>query len=201
MSDQRSISAEEALQRLQEGNRRYIENNRKSYDYLEAVKETASGQRPFVTILGCIDSRVIPEWVFDQNIGDIFSVRVAGNVISEDVLASLEFGCAVAGTRLIVVKGHTGCGAVKGACDGESRGHLAHLLKKIEPAIREAKDEAAEKLSEDAFRDRVSHFNVLNSIREIKDKSPLIRSLIESGTVKVAGALYDIKSGKVNFLV
>ncbi len=193
------IAPEDALQLLKEGNARYVNNSNKQYDYLTAVKETATGQHPFAAIVGCIDSREVPELLFNQNIGDLFSIRVAGNVISKDVMASIEFSCKLSTARLVVVCGHTGCGAVKGACDGVSTGYLSHLLHKIEPAIEEAKA-LSNGLEDAAFRDLVAKLNVQNSIKAISHKSALMRELIEKGEVKVAGALYDVHTGKVTFM-
>lgn len=193
------IPPEEALQLLKEGNARYVNNSGKHYDYLAAIKETAAEQHPFAAVVGCIDSREVPELLFNQNIGDLFSIRVAGNVISKDVMASIEFSCKLSTARLVVVCGHTGCGAVKGACDGVSAGYLSHLLHKIEPAIEEAR--AQGNGPEDAaFRDLVAQLNVQNSIKAISDKSPLMRELIAKGEVKVVGALYDIHNGRVAFM-
>lgn len=193
------IPPEEALQRLKDGNARYVNNSCRQYDYKAAIKKTSEGQHPFAVIVGCVDSRKVPEFMFDQNIGDIFSVRVAGNVISKDVLASIEFSCIVSTARLVVVCGHSDCGAVKGACDGVTTGHLAHLLGKIQPAVQEAKDQD-DGLEDAEFRDLVSRINVRNSIKEIKEKSPLLRELINKGEVKLTGAFYDISSGVITFM-
>lgn len=200
MSDTRTVTAEEALQYLKEGNERYMNNRILGQDLTSRIKKTAEGQFPFAAILGCIDSRAIPELIFDQSIGDIFTIRVAGNVISEDVLASLEFSCSLAGAKLIIVKGHTRCGAVKGACDGVHTGHLDHLLSKITPAVRAAKGSEFKSEDELAFRDEVSRINVLNSVREIKERSPLLNNLISSGEVVIKGAMYDVTTGKVEWL-
>lgn len=193
------ITPEEALQRLKEGNARYVNNSQRQYDYSAAIKETANGQHPFAVVIGCVDSREVPEFLFDQNIGDLFVIRVAGNVISKDAMASIEFSCILSTARLVVVCGHTGCGAVKGACEGVNTGYLEHLLHKIQPAIEEAKAQAGN-LEDADFRDLVSKLNVQNSIAAISEKSPLMRKRIESGEVKVVGAVYNIGSGVVEFL-
>jgi carbonic anhydrase len=149
--------------------------------------------------LGCIDSRAVPELIFDQGIGDLFSVRVAGNVIDNDVLASLEFACTLAGTRLIVVKGHTRCGAIQGACQGVNTGHLQQLLGKIQPAIEEAKEKGYKDTDDISFRDNVSHINALHSVARIKEQSPILRDLWERGDIAIIAAMYDVSSGVVTF--
>jgi carbonic anhydrase len=194
------MKAEEALARLKEGNRRFVNNRRFAHDLTAQVRETSGGQSPFAVVLGCMDSRTSPELIFDQGIGDIFSVRVAGNVIDEDVLASLEFACTLAGTTLILVKGHTGCGAVAGACAAdELSGHLVQLARKISPAIQQARLTAGNNTADAAFRNEVSRLNVLNSVREIAERSPVLASLAASGQIMIAGALYDVGTGSVTF--
>lgn len=167
---------------------------------MEQVKKTAGGQKPFATIVGCIDSRVVPELIFDQGIGSLFSVRVAGNVISEDVLASLEFACTIADTRLIIVKGHTRCGAIQAACesDGGETGHLPQLIAKITPSIDAARRSLGDEITQ-ALKDEVSKLNALRSVAEIREKSPVLRSLAEAGTIAIIGACYDVSSGVVTF--
>ncbi|TAN01102.1 MAG: carbonic anhydrase [Chitinophagaceae bacterium] len=194
-----NISPSDALERLKAGNQRFVQNKLADRDFLTQVKNTANGQHPFAVIVGCIDSRAVPELIFDQGIGDLFSVRIAGNVIDEDVLASLEFSCALAGASLVVVKGHTHCGAVAGACSGVTEGHLGKLLSKINPAIEEAKKIQGENLADPAFRDEVSRLNALYSVEQIKQQSNILRDLSEQGKIKIVAALYDVTTGKVNF--
>lgn len=194
------MKAEEALARLKEGNRRFVNNRRFPHDLHAQVRETTAGQSPFAVVLGCMDSRTSPELIFDQGIGDIFSVRIAGNVIDDDVLASLEFACVLAGTKLILVKGHTGCGAVAGACSGDGiEGHLAGLVEKIRPAVEAAKATAGSDTADPAFRDEVARLNVLNSVREIRKRSSVLESLASKGEIMIAGARYDISTGEVSF--
>jgi carbonic anhydrase len=195
-----SVTPGEALARLKAGNERFVTNQRVIHDLMEQVKETAGGQKPFATIVGCIDSRVVPELIFDQGIGSLFSVRVAGNVISEDVLASLEFACTVADTRLIIVKGHTRCGAVESAClsDGTEPGYLPQLIAKIAPSIAAAKQKLGDEITPE-LKDKVSKLNVLHSVAEIREKSPVLKKLEEEGTIKIIGARYDVSTGVVTF--
>lgn len=188
----------EALERLKAGNQRFVSNQRIFQNLMEQVKQTAGGQSPFAAILGCIDSRTVPELIFDQGIGSLFSIRVAGNVISEDVLASLEFACAIAGTRLIVVKGHTRCGAIAAACESEGEGHLHQLISKIKPSVEAARKQLGEDITPQ-LRDEVSHLNVLRSVELIQEKSPTLRELAASGEIAIIGALYDVVSGEVTF--
>lgn len=168
------------------------------HDLLEQVKETAGGQKPFATILGCIDSRAVPELIFDQGIGSLFSIRVAGNVISEDVLASLEFACTVADTRLIIVKGHTNCGAIQAACESDGDGHLHQLISKIKPSVDAARQSLGQEINS-SFKDEVSRLNVLRSVALIQEKSPVLGKLAESGRIAIIGALYNVYSGEVTF--
>lgn len=194
-----TVSASDALARLKAGNQRFVNNERVIHDLLEQVKETAGGQRPFATIVGCIDSRAVPELIFDQGIGSIFSVRVAGNVISEDVLASLEFACTIADTRLIIVKGHTRCGAIEAACMSEGTGHLHQLVSKIRPSVEAAKAKMGDEITP-AFEDEVSRLNVLRSVELIQEQSPVLRELAQTGQIVIIGAIYDVQSGEVTFL-
>lgn len=188
-----------ALQALVEGNIRFVGGEVVDHDVREAIRATAEGQAPFVAILSCIDSRVPVETVFDLTIGHAFSTRVAGNVVNADVLGSLEFACAVAGTPLIVVLGHTGCGAVKGACDSVELGHLTGLLDKIRPAV-EATATDGERISTNAeWVDAVARANVQRSKEAIARDSPILRSLVEAGTVGLVGAMYDVRTGEVVF--
>lgn len=194
-----TISPSEALEWLKAGNQRFVSNNNTQRDLLKQVHATADGQHPFAVIVGCIDSRAVPELIFDQGIGELFTVRIAGNVIDEDVLASLEFSCDLAGASLIVVKGHTRCGAVAGACSAVTKGHLGSLLSKINPAIAGARKTHGEDLSDPAFRDEVSRLNALHSVELIKEKSEILKKMSDQGKIKIVAALYDVTTGKVTF--
>ena len=197
---QASITPKKALDLLKEGNQRFCNNGMANRDLLQQVKETSGGQFPFAVILSCIDSRVPAELIFDQGVGDIFSVRIAGNVVNEDILGSMEFACGVAGSKLILILGHSGCGAVKGACDDVQLGHLTTLVGKIKPAV-----EAVDTMDEDrtsqnaAFVDRVAETNVHLTIEDIKQRSPVIKDLLDTGKIGIAGAMYDVKTGGVDF--
>jgi carbonic anhydrase len=197
---QESISPQRALEILQEGNRRFIQNLKMNRNLLEQVNETRDGQWPFATILSCIDSRTSAELIFDQGLGDIFSIRIAGNIINDDILGSMEFACKVAGSKFIVVLGHTKCGAIKGACDHVELGHLSGLLQKIQPAIEgERRIWENRTSSNPQFVEEVARINVERSVKEILDRSTVIRELVEQGRIGIGGAMYDVASGKAEF--
>jgi carbonic anhydrase len=197
---QQQITPERALQLLKGGNERFINNLKVNRNLLEQVNETRDEQWPFAVILSCMDSRTSAELIFDQGLGDIFSVRVAGNIINEDVLASMEFACKVVGSKLILVLGHTKCGAIKGACDHVQMGHLSALLSKITPALEEEKDTQVNRdSSNEEFVERVAEINVKRSVQGILTSSVIIKELIEKGQVGIIGAMYDVTSGKVIF--
>lgn len=192
-----------ALKLLKEGNQRFVEQNQTPRDLIEQVKQTTSGQYPFATILSCIDSRVSAELVFDQGVGDIFSARVAGNIVNEDILGSIEFACKLAGTKIIVVLGHTSCGAVKGACDDAKMGNLTVLLSKIKPAVEaisEPEDPSLRNSKNSAFVNAVAEKNVYLTIDNLRQMSPVLAEMEENGEILVVGAMYDIADGKVHFL-
>lgn len=193
-------SPEAALAALKEGNERFVSGKMVERDLQGEVSETAGGQKPFAIVLGCIDSRVPPEVVFDQGIGDIFSARVAGNFVNEDFLGSMEFATAVAGAKLIVVLGHSGCGAIKGAADRAELGNLTAMLHKLEPAVAAVEAEYGERTSKnDAFVVRATELNVIQGTEAITAQSPVIAELVEKGDLKIVGAMYDIATGKVTF--
>ncbi|WP_405610719.1 carbonic anhydrase family protein [Polaribacter sp. Asnod1-A03] len=199
---QATMTPEKSLQFLQEGNKRFQDNLKANRNLLEQVNDTSSGQFPFATILSCIDSRVSAELVFDQGLGDIFSIRIAGNFVNEDILGSMEFGCKLAGTKLIVVLGHTSCGAIKGACDNAKLGNLTAMLSKIKPAVNaveEPKDESIRNSSNLDFVDSVSAKNVLLTIERIKKESEVLSEMEQSDEIMIVGAMYDIKDGSVSF--
>lgn len=200
---QAKINPAGAITMLREGNERFVKNHKAQRDLLEQVRDTATGQYPFATILSCIDSRVSAELIFDQGVGDIFSVRVAGNIVNEDLLGSMEFACKLAGTKVILVLGHTSCGAVKGACDDARLGNLTTLLSKIKPAVQAVSEPAdpAERTSKNIdFVDRVAESNVHMTMDNIRKLSPVLNQMEEEGEIVIAGAMYDISSGKVHFM-
>lgn len=186
---------------LQEGNERFVSEKMKQRGLMAQVEKTSSGQFPHSIVLSCIDSRIPTEIVFDQGVGDIFNARVAGNIVNEDILGSMEFACAVSGSKLIVVLGHTACGAVKGACDNVELGNLTPLLHKIQPAVEAVKtEEGTDRSSKNLhFVDQVSHVNVEMTIENIKKQSPTLNGLVEKGEVEIVGAMYDVSTGKVEF--
>lgn len=200
---QAAITPDKAIQLLQEGNKRFIAGNAADRNLQEQVTDTVNGQYPFATILGCIDSRVSAELIFDQGIGDIFSARVAGNIVNEDLLGSMEFACKLAGTKAIVVLGHTSCGAVKGACDHAELGNLTALVNKIQPAVNSVDLPAEPEKRTSAnlqFVDRVAEKNVELTIEEIRKQSPVLKDMEAAGEIVIKGAMYDISSGEVRFL-
>lgn len=194
------MKAEEALERLKEGNGRFVAERREERDLMQQVRLTSGGQSPFAAVLGCIDSRVPPELVFDQGIGDIFTVRIAGNFVNRDILGSLEFACKVAGARLIVVLGHSNCGAIMGACDGVRLGNLTGMLSKLRPAIAAVAEVEGARSSENAsFVQRVAEKNVELTAQAITAQSPVLSEMVERGEIAVVGAMYDVESGVVSF--
>ncbi len=197
------MTPEKAIQFLKEGNERFQQNLKANRNLLEQVNDTKDGQFPFATILSCIDSRVSAELVFDQGLGDIFSIRIAGNFVNEDILGSMEFACKLAGTKAVVVLGHTSCGAVKGACDHARLGNLTALINKIEPAVSavtEPKDESLRNSKNLDFVDAVSVKNVEMTLENIRKQSEVLKDMEESGEIAIVGAMYDISDGKVTFL-
>jgi len=193
-----SITPKAAVERLKAGNARFVEGKRKPRDYRAQVAATAKGQHPFAAIVSCMDSRAPVEVVFDEGIGDVFSLRVAGNVVDPNFLGSLEYAAKVVGVRLIVVMGHTECGAVKGAIDDVKLGNLTGLLAEIAPAIAAAGPKGSSK--DAAYVNKVAQQNVVVAMKEIREKSPILREMIESGSLGLVGALYSVQDGKVTFL-
>ncbi len=199
---QATMTPDKALQYLKEGNQRFQNNLKANRNLLEQVNDTSEGQFPFATILSCIDSRVSAELVFDQGLGDVFSVRIAGNFINEDILGSMEFACKLAGTKLLVVLGHTSCGAVKGACDHARMGNLTALINKIEPAVdavKEPTDNSLRNSSNLDFVDEVATKNVHMAIENIHKDSPILAEMEKNNEILIVGAMYDISTGKVKF--
>ena len=197
---QAEITPEAALALLKEGNQRFINDRRANRDLLKQASETSSGQHPFAVVLSCIDSRTSAELIFDQGIGDIFSIRVAGNVVNQDILGSMEFACKVAGSKLIVVLGHTQCGAIKGACDHVELGNLTTLLDKISPAVdKETTEQVNRSSSNINFVENIAAINVRKSVNDIMEKSPILKEMLDSGECGIVGGMHDISTGEVTF--
>jgi carbonic anhydrase len=199
---QATMTPDKSLQFLKEGNLRFQNNLKANRNLLEQVNDTSEGQFPFATILSCIDSRVSSELIFDQGLGDIFSVRIAGNFVNQDILGSMEFACKLAGTKLIVVLGHTACGAVKGACDDAKLGNLTTMLSKIKPAVKavsEPKDASLRNSSNSEFVDNVAAKNVQLTIERIMIESDVLAEMQNNGEIKIIGGMYDINTGEVTF--
>ena len=197
---QDQITPLSALNEVVAGNERFIQKKQLDRDLMQQVAETSTGQFPFATVLSCIDSRVSSELIFDQGIGDIFSVRIAGNFVNEDILGSMEFACKLAGTKLILVLGHTACGAVKGACDHARLGNLTALINKIEPAVAAVKEPAEESMrtsSNSTFVNEVAAMNVKMTIEAIKGQIEVLKEMEEAGEIKIMGGMYHIDTGRV----
>ena len=198
---QSTTTPQVALQFLREGNYRFQNNLKAHRDLLEQVNETRDGQFPIAAILSCIDSRTSAELIFDQGLGDVFSIRLAGNVVSEAVLGSMEFACKVAGSKLVVVLGHTKCGAIKGACRGVEMGNLTTLLNMIQPSVyRAGAGVQGRPCNDPEFVNNVTHTHVRRSVETVVERSPVLRELIEQGQVGLIGAVYDVETGAVEFL-
>jgi len=197
---QAAFTPAQALAELRAGNVRFVAGTPLRRHLPDEVRATANGQYPFAVVLSCLDSRQPVELVFDQGIGDLFSARVAGNVVNDDVLGSLEFACKVSGAKLIAVVGHSNCGAIKGAVDDVKLGNLTGLLAKIKPAIDAVPDDGQPRTSKNhAFVDQVSANNVRLEMQEIRDRSPVLREMIDQGQIALVGGMYDLETGKVQF--
>ena len=197
---QASITPDKALEMLKQGNSRFVSSEGIKYDRLARVKQTADGQFPFAAIVSCLDSRIPPEIVFDRGIGDLFVARVAGNFVNDDILGSLEFATKLAGAKLIVVMGHTECGAVKGACDSAQLGLLTSTLANINPAVKAVTGDFTPRSSQNAaFVQAVTEMNVQLTMKKLRDRSVVLREMIDSGQISLVGAMYDVASGKVKF--
>jgi carbonic anhydrase len=199
---QSSLTPRMALEILQEGNGRFIKNLKAQRDLLAQVNDTREGQWPFATILSCIDSRTSSELIFDQGLGDVFSIRIAGNIVNTDILGSMEFACKVAGSKLIVVLGHTKCGAVKGACDHVEMGNLTELLSKLQPAVySESETTAVDKRNSKngKFVENVASLNVKRGVKNIIERSFILEEMLDKGEIGIIGAMYNIDTGKVEF--
>jgi carbonic anhydrase len=194
------ITPMEAIEILKKGNARFVSNLKVNRNLLQQVNETSEGQHPFAAILSCIDSRTSAELIFDQGLGDVFSVRIAGNIQNADILGSIEFSCKVAGAKVVVVLGHTKCGAIKGACDGVKMGNLTTLLEKIQPAVDgETSITSNRNASNSAFVEKVASLNVRITNSQILKSSPILRDMIEKGEIALVGGMYDVETGQVDF--
>jgi carbonic anhydrase len=197
---QKAITPVKAIDILKEGNERFLRNLRANRNLLQQVNETSDGQYPFAAILSCIDSRASAELIFDQGLGDIFSIRVAGNILNEDILGSMEFACKVAGAKVIVVLGHSKCGAVKGACDDVKMGNLTTLLEKLKPAVNAERTTATNRNSSNAeFVENVALLNVRHTIQDIFNRSAILKGMHERKEIEIVGGMYDVLTGKVDF--
>ncbi|PCI09416.1 MAG: carbonic anhydrase [Flavobacteriaceae bacterium] len=194
---QDNLTPQLAHEILVEGNERFVQNVKAQRNLKDQVLETSTGQYPFAVILSCIDSRVPAELVFDQGIGDVFSVRVAGNIVNEDVLGSMEYACKVAGSKIVVVMGHTKCGAVTAACNHVELGNITPLLEKIQPAVKVIEATVSE--MDDVSIEKVAALNVELSIERIRDESPILSDLEKEGAIEIVGAIYNVATGKVDF--
>lgn len=203
---QSTVTPEKAIEFLKEGNIRFVNNLKVNRNLLEQVNDTRQGQWPFAVILSCIDSRTSAELIFDQGLGDIFSVRIAGNFVNQDILGSMEFGTNVAGSKLIVVLGHSKCGALKGGLDAAAihqtgMNNLCHLVDHFSPIIDEIIQEGEERSSKNAdLLERLNHHNVLHTIEDIRRQSPTLKALEDEGKIKIVGANYCVDSGVVTWL-
>jgi carbonic anhydrase len=198
---QRNMTPEQALSALKEGNERFISGRMLQRNLMAQVRATASGQYPFAVVLGCIDSRVPPELVFDQGIGDIFSPRIAGNFADTDIIGSIEFATRLAGAKLVVVLGHTECGAVKGACDNVQLGNLTQTLSNIAPAVYAVKDIREDRTSKNkAFVQKVADENVRLTVQALTERSAILKDLVSGNRLKVVGAMHDVATGRVSFM-
>jgi len=198
---QANITPQQALELLKLGNTRFVDNLRINRNLLQQVNETSGGQWPMAAIVSCMDSRTSAELIFDQGLGDIFSIRLAGAIISDNVLGSLEYACKVAGSKFIVVLGHTKCGAIKGACDRVELGNLTGLLNKITPAVYAEKTVAENRNSHNpAFVDAVTRLHTERSVQAVMEQSGILRDMILDGEVGIIGAVYDVETGVVTFL-
>lgn len=181
---------------LVEGNKRFVNNLNKDHDHLEMINETREGQYPFAVILSCMDSRTSVELIFDQGLGDLFSIRVAGNIVNDDIIASIEYAVKYVGSKVLMVLGHTECGAIKSAKAGVEDGHITGLLNRIQPAISKA---MLTDNSGHLFHDDVSYANVENSLEEILNRSEIVKEMFKKGEIGIVGGVYNIENGQVDF--
>lgn len=197
---QTAINPNMALELLKEGNKRFVNNLKANRNLLQQANETSDGQHPFAVILSCIDSRTSAELIFDQGLGDVFSVRIAGNIVNEDILGSMEFACKLAGAKIIVVLGHSKCGAVKGACDHAEMGNLTALLSKIRPAVDDETETTENRTSGNGtFVENVAAINVKRTVKAIKERSTILSQMISNGEIGIVGGMHELSTGKVTF--
>jgi carbonic anhydrase len=197
---QAATTPQQALAELKAGNARFVSGQMRQRNLPALVKATASGQHPIAVVLSCLDSRQPIELVLDQGIGDIFSARVAGNILDDEILGSLEFACKVSGAKLIAVIGHSNCGAIKGAVDNVELGNLTGLLARIKPAMEQIPDDGQPRDSKNAeFVSKVSEANVRLVMRQIRERSPILREMLDSGQIGLVGGMYDLSTGEVHF--
>lgn len=197
---QDALTPSMALSLLEEGNKRFINNLKANRNLLQQANETSDGQHPFAVILSCIDSRTSAELIFDQGLGDVFSVRIAGNIVNEDILGSMEFACKVAGSKIIVVLGHSKCGAIKGACDHVEMGNLTALLSKIRPAVDDEVETKENRNSKNSdYVENVATINVKRTVQAIMQRSTILKEMIESGQIGIVGGMHDITTGEVTY--
>ena len=199
LESQTSLTPELALKYLKEGNQRFVNNLKANRNLLQQVNETSTGQFPFAVVLSCIDSRTSAELIFDQGLGDVFSVRIAGNIVNEDILGSMEFACKVAGSKLVVVLGHSKCGAIKGACDHVEMGNLTALLSKINPSVESVTYEGDRSSANNEFVELVAANNVKLAAEIVRKQSPILNEMIEKGEINLAMGMYDVETGEVTF--
>lgn len=200
---QSNMNPQIALEYLMEGNKRFVDSLSKNRNLLQQVNETRDGQWPFAAILSCIDSRTSAELIFDQGLGDVFSIRIAGNFSNTDILGSLEFACKVAGSKLVVVLGHSKCGAIKGACDDVKLGNLTAMLENIKPAVNAIKspNDPSLRNSQNAdFVEAVAHMNVELTMVEILEKSPVLKEMYDNNEIGLVGGMYNVETGEVEFI-
>ena len=197
---QDQLKPDAVLKDLMDGNKRFTENKMHQRDYTSQIEKTSGGQWPQAVVLGCIDSRVPVETIFDQGVGDIFTARVAGNFENKDILGSMEYSCKVAGSKLVLVLGHEACGAVKAACDNVELGNITHLLSNIKPAVETTKTDGDRSSKNDSFVAGVVENNVKLTMDRIREKSPILKEMEENGEIKIVGGVYSISTGKVSLL-
>lgn len=195
---QSALTPASALELLKEGNARFVKKMQVNRDLHEQVSDTSGGQYPFAAVLSCIDSRVPVELVFDQGIGDIFSARVAGNISNEDILGSIEYACKVAGSKVVMVLGHTSCGAVTAACKGVELGNITALLSKIQPAVAKVTGGSGDHSAETV--QQVVETNVLLTMDKMREDSPILAEMEEAGEIQIVGAVYSVQDGSVSYL-
>jgi len=197
---QDAITPSMAIDILKDGNNRFVNNLKINRNLLQQANETSDAQHPFAVILSCIDSRTSAELIFDQGLGDVFSIRIAGNILNEDILGSMEYGTKLSGAKMIVVLGHTKCGAIKGACDHVEMGNITSLLTKIRPAVDDEMTVTENRNSEnEEFVEKVATINVKRTVKAVMERSPILRKMIKCGQIGIVGGIYDITSGIVTF--